>query len=86
MDNAGPDGAIFGIAFVVVILQRRKVVKCVQFNGKRAISQKLNDVCNKTLRLALEYVENCRSRVSFVAFSCLDAQILVHKFPKFYHP
>ena len=62
MDNAGPDGAIFWISFAVVILQRRKVVKCVQFTRQRAISQKLNDVCNKTLRLALEYVENCRSR------------------------
>ena len=61
-------------------------MKCVQFTGQRAISQKLNDVCNQTLRLALEYVENCRSRVSFVAFSCLDGQILVHKFPKFDRP
>ena len=84
MDSAGPDGAI--LSFAVVILQRRKVVKCVDFNGKRAISQNLNDVCNKTLRLALEYVENCRSRVSFVAFSCLHGQILVQKFPKFDRP
>ena len=38
-------------------------MKCVQLTGKRAISQKLNDVWNKTLRLVLEYVENCRSRV-----------------------
>ena len=56
------------ISFAVVILQRRKVVKCVHFTGQRAISQKLNNFCNKTLRLALECVENCRSRVSFVAF------------------
>ena len=35
---------------------------------------KLNDACNKTHRLALGYVENCRSKVSFVAFSCLDGQ------------
>ena len=83
MDSAGPDGAIL---FADVILQRRKVVKCVHFTGKRAISQKLNDVCNKTLRLALEYVENCRSRVSFITFSCLDGQILVQKFPKFDRP
>ena len=61
-------------------------MKCVHFTGKRAISQKLNDVCNKTLRLALEYVENCRSRVPFVAFSCLHGQILVQKFPKFDRP
>ena len=57
-------------------------MKCVQFNGKRAISQKLNDDCNKTLRLALECVENCRSRVSFVALSCLDGLILVPKFDR----
>ena len=34
------------ISFAVVILQRRKVVKCLHFTGKRAISQKLNDVCS----------------------------------------
>ena len=61
-------------------------MKCVQFTGKWAISQKLNNVCNKTLRLALQYVENCRSRVSFVTFSCLDGQTLVQKFPKFDRP
>ena len=58
-------------------------MKCIQFTGEWTISQKLNNVCNKTLRLALEYVENCRSKLSFVAFSCLDGQILVQKFPKF---
>ena len=57
-------------------------MRCVQFTGQRAISQKPNEVRNKMLRLALEYVENCRSRVSFVAFSCLDGQVLVQKFPK----
>ena len=36
-----------------------------------------NDVCNKTLRLALERAENCQSGVWF---SCLDGQILVQKF------
>ena len=61
-------------------------MKCVQFTGQRAISQTLNDVCNKTLHLALEYVVNCRSRVLFVAFSCLDSQILVQNFPKFDRP
>ena len=30
--------------------------------------------------LALEYVENCRSGVSFVAFCCFDGQILIQKF------
>ena len=54
-------------------------MKCVQFTGQWAISQNLNDVCNKTLRLALEYVENCRPRVSFIAFSCLDGQILLFR-------
>ena len=80
MDNAGPDGAI------LLAVQRRKVVRCVQFTGQQAISQKLNDVCNKMLRLALKYVENCRSRVSFVAFGCLDGQTLVRKFAKFDRP
>ena len=61
-------------------------MKCVQFTGQQAISQKLNDICNKTLCLALEYVKNCQSRVSFIAFSCLDGQILVQKFPKFDRP
>ena len=36
-------------------------MKYVHFTRQRAISQKLN-VCNRTLRLALEYVKNCRSR------------------------
>ena len=35
------------------------------------------------LCLALEYFENCQSRVSFVTFICLDGQILVQKFSKF---
>ena len=39
MDNAGPDGAIFKILLAVVILQRRKVVRCVQFTGQGVISQ-----------------------------------------------
>ena len=75
--NAGPDGAIFWILLAVVILQRRKLVRCVQFTGQRAISPIPNDICSKTLRLVLEYVENCQSRISFVAFGCLDGQILV---------
>ena len=35
MDKAGPDGAIFLISFAVVILRRRKVVRCVQFYWTR---------------------------------------------------
>ena len=31
MDNAGPDRAILKISLAVVILQRRKVVRCIQF-------------------------------------------------------
>ena len=50
-------------------------MRCVQFTGQRAISQKQNDVCNKMLYQALEYVENCQSRALFVAFSCLDGQV-----------
>ena len=60
MDSAWPDGTI---SFAVVILQRRKVMKCVQVNGQRAISQKLNNVCNKTLHLAFEYVEDLEYRL-----------------------
>ena len=30
-------------------------MKFVQFTGQKAISQKLNNACNKVLRLALEY-------------------------------
>ena len=70
------------ISLADVILQRRNVVKCVQFTGQWTISQKLNDICNKMLRLALEYIDKCRSRVSFIAFSCLDGQILVQRFAK----
>ena len=47
---------VSGIGTVAVISQRRTVVRCVRFTGQRAISQKPNDPCNKTLRLALEYV------------------------------
>ena len=32
--------------------------------GRGAICQKPNNVCSKTLSLALEYVENCQSRLS----------------------
>ena len=31
IDNAGPDVAIFKISLAALILQRRKVVRCVQF-------------------------------------------------------
>ena len=47
MDNAGPDGAIFKISLAVVILQRRKVVRCVQFTGQGVISQKPTEACKK---------------------------------------
>ena len=56
-----------------------------RFIGQRTISQKRNDSCSKTLRLAVEYVKNCQSGVLFVALSCLDGQILVQKFTKFNH-
>ena len=84
MDNAGPDGAIFSLA--VVILQRRKDVRCVQFYWTRGYFSKKNDVCNKMLHQVLKYIQICRSRVSFVAFSCLDGWILVQKFAKFDRP
>ena len=58
MDNAGPDRAIFWISAAVVIFHGQKVVRCVQFTGQEAISQKATYTCNKTLRLALKYVKN----------------------------
>ena len=54
----------------------------VQFTGQGAISQKTKRH-NKTLRLALEYIKNCRSGIPFVTLSCLDGQILVQKCIKF---
>ena len=40
MDNAGPDGAILKISLAVVILQRRKVMRCVQFYWTRGCFSK----------------------------------------------
>ena len=79
MDNAEPDWANFWIAFAVVILQRPKVVRCVQFYWTRGYFSKKKDACNKTLCLALEYIENCWFRVLFVIFGCLDGQIWVQQ-------
>ena len=73
MDNAVPDEAIY---LNIAILKRQKFVRCVQFTGQRAISATKH--C-----LALEYIANCRSGVSFIAFGCLDGHILVQKFTKF---
>ena len=60
-----------------------KDVRCVQFYWTRGYFSKKNDVCNKMLHQVLKYIQICRSRVSFVAFSCLDGWILVQKFAKF---
>ena len=80
--RAGPDKAIL----VDVIIYRGEKLCCVHiFTGHGAISQKPNDVCNKTLHLALEDVENCQSGLSFIAFGCLNGQNLVQKFIKFDH-
>ena len=46
----------------------------------KGLFTKKNNICNKILCLALEHIENCRSRVSFVTFICLDGQILAQKF------
>ena len=67
-------------------LQRQKSCEVSSFTGQGAISQKLNNACNKMLCLALEYIKNCQSRVSFVGFSYLDGQILIQKFTKFDRP
>ena len=73
------DEAILILLAVVIFT----VVGTYSFTGQRAISQKPNDICSKTVRLALEYIENCWSGVLSVAFSCLEGQILVQKFTKF---
>ena len=56
-------------------------MRCVQFYWTRGYFSK-NIVCNKAFRMALGYVENCRSRVPFITFGCLDGQILVQNFTK----
>ena len=67
MDNAGPDGAIFG---TVIILQR-KVVQYVEFTDQVVISLKLNDSCKKVLCMVLKYIKNCPSGVSLITHGCL---------------
>ena len=48
------------------------------FTGQGAISQNQTMLVTiKMLRLALEYVINCQSGVLFVAFGCLEGQILM---------
>lgn len=46
------------------------------FTRQEAVSQKPYDVCNKAFRMALKYIENCWSRVSFVTFDSMDGQIV----------
>ena len=76
----------FLISLVAVILVKAKKSWGVySFIGQRAISQKQNNSCSKTLCLGLEYVKNCQSGVLFLALGCLDGQILVRKFTKFNH-
>ena len=81
MDKAGPDGAI---SLAVVILRRRKVMRCLQFYSTRRYFSKTERLLQeKALRRALEYVKNCPSGVSFVALSCSAGQILAQKITKF---
>ena len=54
-------------------------MRCHSFTGQGAISQKPNDVSNKTLSLALEHAENCQPGVSFVALGLSDFGSKVHK-------
>ena len=60
MDNAGPDGAIFKISLAVVILQRRKVMRCVySFTRPGLIYLNRTMLAKKLLCFALEYIKNC---------------------------
>ena len=61
-------------------------MRCVRFTGQCAISQKQNDICNKTLHLALEYFEtvDLEYRSSF-SVDWMHGQILVQKSAKFDH-
>ena len=86
MDNAGPDGAILKILLAVVILQRRKVVRCLQFYWTEGCFSKTERCFQKTLRQALEQVKHCRSGLSLLALGCSAGQILVQKFTKFDRP
>ena len=49
MDNAGPDGAIFKISLAVVILHRRKVVRCEQFYWTRGYFSKTEQCLQKKI-------------------------------------
>ena len=55
---------------------------CVQFYCIRGLFSKKNNAWNKTLHLALEYVQ-FRSGVSFAALGCSGRQILVQTLTKF---
>ena len=83
MNNAGPDGAILLILLAVVILQRHKVVNCVQFYWTRDYFLKTKRHLQQLLHLALEHIKNCQYEVSFIALGCLDGQSLVRKFTMF---
>ena len=86
MDNAGPDGAISKISLAVVIYRGEKPWGVYSFTGQGVISQKPNDIFQKMLCLALEYIKNCRSGLSLAPLGCSAGQILVQKSTKFDRP
>ena len=86
MNNAGSDGAIFWISFAYVILQRWKVVRCVQFYWTRGYFSKTERCLQKMLCLTLEYIKSCWSGLSLNALGCSAGQILVQKFTKVWPP
>ena len=75
MDNAGRDEVIL---LAAVILQWQRLCGVDSSTEQGVISQNQTMLVTiKMLRLALEYVINCQSGVLFVAFGCLEGQILM---------
>lgn len=69
------------LMLVVSFTEAKSYEGVYSFSGQWAthVSPKPNNTCNKTLCLALEYIETCWSRVLFVVFGCLDGQIWVQQ-------
>ena len=87
MDNAGPDGAVLKISLAVVILQRHKVMRCVQFLLDRGLFLKNRKTLPKKPSVRpssrLKTVDlDYRSSLSVAWLG----QILIRKFTKFGRP